>query len=277
MPFVTTTDRTQLFVSDWGPAAAPAVVFAHAWGLSGDMWSFQVPGLVDAGFRCVTFDRRGHGRSDRARGGYDLDTLADDLAAIIDTLDLGPAVLVGHSMGAQEVIHYLARHGTRRAAGVVLSGPATPVLLQGPNHPDGIPEPVFEAQREAIRHDIGAFIDTISCQDYFGPVQVSRHLDAWTRRQIIDTPLYVLLETHRTYTRADLRAPLAAMELPALVIQGDADTSAPLEATGRPTAALLPNSRLAVIDNAGHGVYASQAQHYNQELARFATEATSAR
>lgn len=274
MPFLTTTDGTQLFVSDWGPADRPPVVFAHAWGLTGDMWSLQVPDLVDAGFRCVTYDRRGHGRSDRSRGGYDLDTLADDLAAVIDTLDLEQAVLVGHSMGAQEVVRYLARHGTGRAIGVVLSAPATPVLQQGPDHPDGVPEAAFEAQREAIRRDIGAFIDATSLQDYFGMAQVSQHLGAWTRRQIVSTPLQVLLETHRTYTESDLRASLAALDLPALVIQGSIDKSAPIEVTGRPTAALLPNGRLVTIDDAGHGVYASRAKIYNQELARFATEAT---
>lgn len=277
MPSVTTIDQTQLFVSDWGPASGPTVVFTHAWGLTGDMWSFQIPDLVDGGFRCVTFDRRGHGRSDRPRSGYDLDTLADDLAAAIDTLDLEQVVLVGHSMGAQEVMHYLDRHGTGRVAGVVLSAPATPVLLQSPDHPDGIPESIFEAQREAIRHDLGAFIDMTSSEDYFGPVPTSPHLDAWTRQQIMDTPLYVLLETHRTYTRADLRAALAAVELPALVIQGDADKSAPIELTGQPTATLLPNSRFAVIEQAGHGVYASQAQHYNQQLLRFTSEITNPR
>lgn len=274
MPYVTTNDQTQLFISDWGPASGPAVVFAHAWGLTGDMWSFQIPDLVEAGFRCVTFDRRGHGRSDRSRGGYDLDTLADDLNMVIDTLDLEEAVLVGHSMGAQEVVHYLGRQGAGRVAAVVLSAPATPVLLRSPDHPGGIPESMFEAQRDAIRRDVGAFIDTTSSQDYFGPVQISPHLDAWTRQQIIDTPLYVLLETHRTYTRTDLRATLAAVKLPVLVIQGDADKSAPIALTGQATAAILPNSRLAVIEQAGHGVYASQAQHYNQQLIRFTSEVT---
>jgi pimeloyl-ACP methyl ester carboxylesterase len=236
------------------------------------MWSFQVPDLVDAGFRCVTFDRRGHGRSDQARSGYELDTLADDLGAVIDGLDLHGVILVGHSMGAQEVIHYLARHGTRRAAGVVLSAPATPILRQGPTHPNGIPEAAFEAQRTAIRRDLGTFVDATSGADYFGAVEVSRHLDAWTRRTIVETPLYVLLETHRTYTRADLRDSLASIAIPALVIQGAADKSAPLEITGRPTAALLRNNPLVMIDNAGHGVYASQAARYNRELVRFASQ-----
>lgn len=274
MPSVTMTDQTRLFVSDWGPASGPTIVFTHAWGLTGDMWSLQIPDLVDGGFRCITFDRRGHGRSDRSRSGYDLDTLADDLAAILDTLDLEHVVLVGHSMGAQEVVHYLDRRGTQRVAAVVLSAPATPLLAQRPDHPDGIPESMFEAQREAIRRDLGTFIDATSPQDYFGPAQTSPHLDTWTRQQIIDTPLYVLLETHQTYTRADLRAALAALKLPALVIQGDADKSAPIARTGQPTAALLPNGRFAVIEQAGHGVYASQAHRYNQELLHFASEFT---
>ena len=275
MPNVIGPEGVELFVSDWGPASGAPIVFAHAWGLSGDMWSCQIPDLVDAGFRCVTFDRRGHGRSDRSRNHYDLDILADDLAAVVETLDLNGMVLVGHSMGVQEVVRYLSRHGARRSAGLVLSAPATPVLVQLPDYPDGAPEALLDGQSAAIRSDIGAFIDTTaSMEDYFGPAEVSKHFDDWTRRQIMETPLFVLLETHRTYTRSDLRAEISSLDLPTMVIQGDADKSAPIEVTGRPTAALLRKGELVLIEEAGHGVYASRAGRYNEELVRFATEVT---
>lgn len=269
MASVMSSDGTELFVSDWGAAKSTPVLFAHAWGLSGDMWSAQVPDLIDAGLRCVTFDRRGHGRSGRHRDEYCLDVLADDVAAVVNGLNLEQVILVGHSMGAQEVLRYLSRHGTGHTAGVVLSAPATPMLVRSPDNLEGVEESVLEAQRGALRLDTGAYIDIMSTHDYFGSIEVSPHIDAWTRRQIIDTPLFVLIETHRTYTRADLRDDLAQLELPTLVIQGEADKSAPVSLTGQPTAALVRGSRLVLIEGAGHGVYASRAKRYNEELIRF--------
>jgi non-heme chloroperoxidase len=271
MPFVQTTDGTQLFTSDWGQPTAPPVVFAHGWGLNGGMWSAQLPALLEAGLRCVTYDRRGSGRSDRPGHGYDLDTLADDLATVVSSLELSDALLVGHSMGAAEVVRYLSRHGTGRVAGVVLSAPTTPVLLRGADNPNGVDESQFEAARTAMLADIGTFLAATSASDYFGDkYEVSPALAAWTSRQIIDTPLPVLLETQRTSSRADVRQDLAGLGLPVLVIQGSADRSSPLELTGRPTAALLPGCRLVVVDGAGHGLYTSAAARYNAELIDFA-------
>jgi len=271
MPYVRTQDGTQLFFSDWGHPASPLVVFAHAWGLSGDMWNAQLPALLEAGLRCVTYDRRGHGRSDRPRNGYDLDSLADDLAVLLSHLDASGAVLVGHSLGAAEVVRYLSRHGSGRAAGAVLSAPTMPVLLRGPGNPGGVDESLFQASRTAMCADIGAFVAATSASDYFGAGhQTSAGLADWTRRQIIGTPLPVLLETHRAFSRADLRSELSELRLPALVIHGSADRSTPLELTGQRTAALIPGCRLTVFNGAGHGVYASEAARYNAELITFA-------
>jgi len=271
MPTFTATDNTQLAVSDWGDPACRPVVLVHAWGLNGDMWGAQVPALIDAGLRPVSYDQRGHGRSDRSRGGYDLDGLADDLAAVIGTLDLRGLVLVGHSLGAAVVIRYLSRHGSQRVAGLVISGLVGPALLRRADNPTGVDEAVFEARRAAMAADIGAFVDATPPAEYFGATKtVSAALGDWTRRQIIDTPLRVLLETQRALTRADLRAELAKIELPTLVMHGSADTSAPLELTGRPAAALVPDARLVIFDSAGHGLYTSDAARYNAELIGFA-------
>ncbi|GAA1667034.1 alpha/beta hydrolase [Fodinicola feengrottensis] len=273
MPFVTAEDGTPIFFCDWGSAAAPPVVLVHAWALNSDMWSAQVPDLTAAGFRCVTYDRRGHGRSDRPGSGYDLDTLADDLAAVLDCLDVSDALLVGHSMGAAEIIRYLTRHGTSRAAGVVLSAPMAPFLLRTKDNPGGIEESSFESARQAMRDDIGAFVDAAPWSDYFGAsLEVSPALADWTRRQIVDTPLQILLETQRAFTRADLRQELAQFTLPTLVIQGSADRSAAIELTGERAAALVPGSRLVVMNGAGHGLYASGAGRYDSELIAFARD-----
>jgi non-heme chloroperoxidase len=263
---VTTGDGTQLAVQDWGQGRP--VVLCHAWAMSSRMWDAQVPALVDAGFRCVTFDRRGHGRSDVPSGGYDLNTFADDLAAIVDTLDLHDVVLVGHSAGAQEVVRYLSRCGADRVSGVVLSAPVTPCILKRDDFPFGIDEAIFEAQRAAWRNDFGAWVDANSAA-YFGTATVSNALQDATKRMLLDTPLQVVLETNKVLTRADLRTDLlalATLDIRVTVVQGTLDASAPIAATARPTAAMLAGSTLIEIEGAGHGLYLGHAKEYNSAL-----------
>ena len=270
MPMVRTADSTQLFVSDWGAPASPPVVFIHAWGLNGDMWSAQIPALVEAGLRPVTYDQRGYGRSDRAAAhDYGLDFLADDLASVMDSLDLRGAALVGHSLGAHVAVRYLSRHADNRVRKLLLSAPGAPMLRRSCDNEGGIDEAAFDASRAAMAADIGAFVDATSSVDYFGSKPVSPTLADWTRRQFIDAPLHVLLETHKTFTRADLRTELATLQLPTLVLHGSADRSAPLETTGQATAAMIPSCRIVVFDGAGHGLYTSEATQYNEEIVGF--------
>jgi pimeloyl-ACP methyl ester carboxylesterase len=216
------------------------------------------------------YDRRGHGRSDVPGAGYDLDTLADDLSRVVEHLDLTDMVLVGHSMGASEVVRYLSRKGSRRVAGLVLSAPTLPALRRTEANPNGIDMAVFEEAWRTMRQDIGLWLAQTSDQDYFGVgASVSADLGAWTRRQIVETPIPVLLACQRSFVETDFRSELRQLDVPTLVIQGNMDTSAPLELTGRPTAATIEGGRLAVIDGAGHGLYASAASRYNQELVEF--------
>jgi non-heme chloroperoxidase len=272
MPFLTTPDGCDLFYSDWGDPNGRPVVFAHAWGLSSGMWNQQIPDLAEAGLRCVVYDRRGHGRSDQPGRGYELDTLADDLGVLLDRLEIADAVIVGHSMGASEVVRYVSRHGAGRVAGIVLSAPTLPALRRADGNPGGVDGAVFEEARHAMRADIGAWLDRTTNEAYFGPAMpMSKDLGAWTRGQIVETPLAVLLACQRSFVEADFRAELRRLTRPALVIQGDADISCPLELTGRPTADLVPDSRLAVIEGAGHGLYASAAARYNGELLDFSS------
>jgi non-heme chloroperoxidase len=273
MPYLAAADGTQIAFADWGPREAPPIVFAHGWGLSGDMWNAQLAYLMDAGHRVVTYDRRGHGRSEVASDGYDLGTLADDLARLVEHLDLVGAVLVGHSMGAAEVVGAVHRLNLVRVAGLVLSAPSTPVLLKRADNPNGIDEQSFEAARTAMRQDIGEFLAPFTADRQFGVGHtVSATLSNWSVRRIVDTPLPVLLETQRTSSRVDLRDEIARIDLPALVLHGDADHSSPLELTGRPTAALLRRGRLVVFEGAGHGLYVSRAPEYNAELMAFVNE-----
>ncbi|QKG23494.1 alpha/beta fold hydrolase [Actinomadura verrucosospora] len=272
MPFFEASDGTRLFYAEAGRTDDRPFVFAHAWGLASGMWNYQIPDLLAAGMRCVVFDRRGHGRSDVPGRGYDLDRLADDLADLLDHLDLRDIVLVGHSLGAAEAVRYLSRHQDGRVAGVVLSAPTTPFLLRTDDNPDGPVEASdFAGLQEVMRRDIGVFVEGTSHDDYFGPAyEVSGGLGDWTRRQFFESPLQVLLSTNEAFITADQRQELKNIQQPALVIQGDADRSAPIELTGRRTHALLPHASLAVLQDAGHGLYMSDPGRYNAELLHFA-------
>jgi non-heme chloroperoxidase len=270
MPYIKTADQFSLFYTDY-PGDDP-VVFAHAWALNGDMWSYQLADLMTAGFRCITYDRRGHGRSDRPPTGYDMDTLADDLAAVIERLDLSGITLVGHSMGAAEAVRYLSRHGSGRIARLVLSGTVTPMLLQSPDNPDGIPEDLAAQSRAVMLRDIGDWMEISGTTEYFyGEHRVSQHLQDWTLNTIAAVPVPILTKTSDAFVRADFRSELTELTVPTLVIHGTADASAPIDLTARKTASLIPNSRLVTIDGAGHGLYLSESRRYNTALLEFIT------
>src|SRR4051812_33881948 len=277
MPYFETNDGTQLFFTDWG--AGQPVVLVHAWALNSDMWNAQIPAFTDAGYRCITFARRGHGRSARPADCYDLNTLADDLAAVIDRLDLAGVTLVGHSMGAAEVVRYLTRHGDGAADRIVLSAGTLPMLMKTADNPEGIDPSFLAAGRALMTRDVGAWIEA-SAAGYWGidtvEAQVSAAMTDWTKRTIIDTPLPVLLATSAAFATADQRPELAALAVPTLVIHGDADQSAPIDLTGRRTAALVPGCRFVVMEGAGHGLYFSQADRYNAELLAFVSATTTA-
>jgi pimeloyl-ACP methyl ester carboxylesterase len=251
-------------------------VFANAFGMPGDMWNYQRSDIAEAGFRCITYDRRGHARSDRPARGYDLDSLADDLASLMEALDVEQAVLVGHSMGAAEAIRYLTRHGTGKVAALVLSAPTAPLVLKTADNPDGIDRSTFEAGWELLRHDAGVWLvaSTTSGPNYWGVDHgVSPLVSDWTMKQLMDTPPSILVETAKAFAFADFRTVLPELRLPTLVIQGNADGGAtPLELTGRKAAALIPDSKLVVLEGGGHGIYVSQAARYNAELLEFFKE-----
>ncbi|MCX6463517.1 MAG: alpha/beta hydrolase [Pseudonocardiales bacterium] len=265
MPHLETPGGTRLFHTDVG--SGPPVLLVHAWSLSSAMWEYQVRALVDAGFRCVAMDRRGHGRSDVPGTGYDLDTLADDLAALVERLDLRDLTVVAHSMGTCEVTRLLARHGTARVARVAFLGAMTPHLAGA----------VGEAFVEAMVADLVAdrprwFHD--SAPAYFATggtgSWVSQALVDDGIRQILATPLEVQIACLRAFTGTDLTADLAALDLPVLVVHGDADASAPIDLTGRPTAKLLPRARFRLVDGAPHGLYVTAKDALNAELVAFA-------
>jgi pimeloyl-ACP methyl ester carboxylesterase len=269
MPFIQTADRVSLFVTEWG--SGPPVVFTHAWGLRSDEWAYQVPALADAGHRCVLYDRRGHGRSDRPAGGYDIDTLADDLADVIDHFGLDDVTLVCHSLGCKEALRYLTRHGDSRIARMILVAPTTPLMRQTADNPDGLDPVLIEASYAAVAADVPGWCAAFEAAGpYFGSSPGgSPGLVDWTTRMIVDTPSWVLLETFRVNADVDMRAELPKIAVPVLIVHGDADASAPIDLTGRRTAALIAGSRLVVYPGAGHGLYASDHGRLNSDILAF--------
>ena len=271
MPFIETIDHSSLFVTEWG--SGRPVVFVHAWGLSSDQWSYQLPALKAAGLRCVLYDRRGHGRSDRPPAGYDIDTLADDLDAVMKHFQLNEVTLVAHSFGAKEAIRYISRHGDARLARAVLVAPTTPLLRRTADNPNGLEPALINATRDALAADVPKWCaDFEAVGPYFGSSPGgSPGLVDWTTRMIVATPLHVLLETMRENFDVDMRNDLQGLQLPVLIVQGDQDASAPLELTGRKTSELIAGSRLVVYRGAGHGLYASDHVALNADLLEFIT------
>lgn len=264
-PFITAADGTPLFYKDWGQGAP--IVFLAAWSTSSDLWNYQTAPLCEAGFRCVAYDRRGHGRSGQPSGGYDYETLADDLAAVIDQLALEQVVLVGHSMAGGEIVRYLARHGSKHVDGVVLVAPTTPFLLQTDDNPHGVPRAVFDEVRAQWRQDYPKWLAD-NARAFFVETSSEAIID-WLVTMMAQTPLKVILDCNRAIIETDFRAELSNITTRTLVIHGDNDASAPLELTGRPTASLIPGARLIVYQGGPHGLMFTHAERLFRDLVGF--------
>jgi non-heme chloroperoxidase len=270
MSFVTTRDNVTLFYHDWG--AGEPVVFCAAWALSSVAWQYQMISIVDSGRRAVAFDRRGHGRSDDPGRGYDFDTLADDLATVIEHLDLRGVTLVAHSMGSGEAVRYLTRHGDDRVDRLVLLAPTTPFLLKTPDNPDGVDGSLFAARRDEYRRDFAQWIvenEGPYVGDGLPGCWVSPLLREQTKADMLTTTLQAAIDFQRSGAETDFRDELAKLRVPTLVIQGDADASAPLPLTGTRTAALVGDCRLVVYKNAPHGLYLTHRERVDRNLLAF--------
>jgi pimeloyl-ACP methyl ester carboxylesterase len=263
---ITTADGLSLAYEDWGTGAP--ILFIHSWATQATMWRQQVPALADAGFRCIAYDRRGHGRSAGNGRGYDIDTLADDLGAVLDQLDLRGVTLVAHSMGACEMVRYLSRHGSDRVGRLVFLAPTTPCLVKASDNPLGVDRAVFEATRALWRQDYPKWVGE-NAAPFFTP-QTSSETLAWGIRMIADCPVPIALATNAAFLDVDFRPELANIRLPSLVIHGTVDQSAPLEITGKPTAALIPGARLEILPGAPHGLFVTHAEAVNALIAGFA-------
>ena len=258
-------DGVELFHREWG--SGRPVLFVHAWALSSAMWTYQIADLGQRGLRCIAFDRRGHGRSDVPNGGYDLDTLADDLAGVIEQLDLHDVALVGMSMGSNEILHYIGRHGTERISRIALLGPTTPFVLQTADNAYGAPQAYFEQTWAAWASDFPKWIEDNKLP-FFTP-ETSVQMMEWVAGMMREMPIPVALATGRATVTTDLRPVLAKVDRPVLILHGDNDHSAPLEITGRRTAQGIKDAVLKVYPGGPHGLFVTHMKQVNADLAAF--------
>jgi pimeloyl-ACP methyl ester carboxylesterase len=263
--YVKAADDTPLFFRDWGEGAA--VVFAASWALPSSMWQYQMAALTDAGLRCIAYDRRGHGRSGDPGGRYNFNTLSDDLARVIESLDLSDVTLVGHSMGACEITRYLSRHGADRIARVAFLAPAGPILKKTADNPDGIDSAIFEAVRGLWRRDFPQWLAE-NARPFVMPDTPQASID-WFMAMMRETSLQAAIELNRELTEADFRAEMRDIILPTLILHGTNDASAPLELTGKRCAQLIRHSKLKIYDGAPHGLFLTHAEQVNRDLLNF--------
>ncbi len=278
MPFVQVgTEReqpVQLHYQDEGEGAP--VVLIHGWPLSGAMWEYQVPALLDAGHRVIAYDRRGFGQSTKVAGGYDYDTFAADLDQLIRALDLNDVTLVGFSMGGGEVARYLGRYGSARISKAVLLGAVTPFLLQTDDNPEGVPGSVFDGMIEGLRENRVDFLDGF-LQKFFNrdrqPDILSDEVVAFNKSIAWAASPTGTVQCVRAFGSTDFRDDLQRFDVPTLVVHGDGDQIVPLEVSGQRTAQMVEGAQLEVIEGAPHGFNLTHPQRLNELLVKFITSA----
>lgn len=263
--FVAAKDGTSLFVRDWG--AGNPVLFLAGWALPSDFWGYQMLGVARKGYRAIAYDRRGHGRSADPGRGYDHDTLADDLASIIDGLALDGVTVIAHSMGGTEVARYFARHGGRGIARVILVGTITPCLMKRPDNPAGIDPAALAPGADLLARDFPAWI-AANTKPFFTP-ETSAPMVAWGQNMMLSTSLLGAAQLAQANFTADFRPDVARITVPALVIHGDRDASAPLAITAKATAALLPDATLRIYEGAPHGLPLTHVERLDTDILAF--------
>jgi non-heme chloroperoxidase len=265
-----TRDGTEIFYKDWGHGQP--VVFSHGWPLSADAWDGQMLFLAQRGYRVIAHDRRGHGRSDQPWNGNHMDRYADDLAELIERLDLRNAVLVGHSTGGGEITRYVGRHGTKRVAKMVLVGAVTPIMLKTPSHPNGVPMDVFDGIRKNVYDDRSQFYKDLT-MPFFGYNRPGAKVSQGARdsfwRQGMAGGIVGQYECIKQFSETDFTDDLKKIDVPMLVVHGDDDQIVPIDATGRLTAQLVRNATLKVYPGAPHGLPVTNQDQLNSDLVAF--------
>jgi non-heme chloroperoxidase len=267
---ITTKDGTEIYYKDWGEG--PVVTFSHGWPLSSDAWDGQMLFLVHNGFRVVAHDRRGHGRSSQASSGNDMDGYADDLAAVIEALDLKDAILVGHSTGGGEVTRYIGRHGTKRVAKVILIAAVPPIMLKSAANPEGLPMEVFDSMRSSLTKDRSQFYRDLATQ-FYGANRPGAKVSQGILDQFwlwsMQAGLKNAYESIKAFSETDFTEDLKKIDVPTLVMHGEDDQIVPVKDSAVKTARLIRGAKEIYYPGAPHGLTATLQDQVNADLLAF--------
>jgi non-heme chloroperoxidase len=270
MATITMKDGTQIYFKDWGKGQP--VVFSHGWPLSADAWEDQMMFLTDRGYRCIAHDRRGHGRSSQPWEGNEMNTYADDLAALVEALDLRDAVHVGHSTGGGEVARYIGRHGTKRVSKAVLISAVPPLMLKTPANPEGLPMETFDQLRASVQADRAQFFDDLSAPFYGANragAKVSQGLRHSFWLQGMMCGLKAAYDCIKAFSETDFTEDLKKFDVPTLILHGDDDQIVPIGAAALHSAKLVKGATLKIIPGAPHGMCSTLKDQINAELLAF--------
>jgi non-heme chloroperoxidase len=267
---VTTQDGTEVFYKDWG--MGQPVVFSHGWPLNADAWDDQLFFMASNGFRAVAHDRRGHGRSSQPWDGNDMDHYADDLAAVIEELDLHDVALVGHSTGGGEVTRYIGRHGTSRVSKAVLVGAIPPVMLKSAANPGGTPIEAFDAIRTGLAADRSQFYQDLSAS-FYGANRSGSTVSQGVRDAFwlmsMQVGFKAAYDCVKAFSETELTDDLKKIDVPTLIIQGDDDQIVPLDDSGRLSVNIVEDAELKVYPGAPHGLFQTHKEQFNGDLLTF--------
>ncbi len=270
MSTITSKDGTEIYYKEWGEG--PVVTFSHGWPLSSDAWDGQMLFLAQNGYRVVAHDRRGHGRSSQASSGNDMNGYADDLAAIIEALDLQNATLIGHSTGGGEVTRYIGRHGSKRVAKVVLIAAVPPIMLKTPANPEGLPMEVFDGLRAGLVKDRSQFYRDLAIQ-FYGANRPGANISQGTLDQFwlwsMQAGLKNAYESIKAFSETDFTEDLKKIDVPALVLHGEDDQIVPVKDSAKKSAKLIKGAKEIYYPGAPHGITATHQDQVNFDLLEF--------